>query len=92
MERLWLACIAEETGEDSNELHEYFKRKWLQPKTIIMFSERNEYYSTRDLNTIQFKEFLDKIQAFASSELGIILPIPEDKAWDQFYESYRDKL
>jgi hypothetical protein len=92
LERLWLTCIATETGNDSNELHDYFKQKWIEPKEVIIFGEKKLIYSTRDLNTIQFKEFLDKIQAFASSELGIILPIPEDKQWDQFYETYRDKL
>ena len=92
LERLWLACIADETGNDPNELHDYFKGKWIEPKEVILFGEKKLIYSTRDLNTIQFKNFLDKIQVFASAELGIILPIPEDKSWDQFYESYRDKL
>ena len=92
LERLWLACIADETGNDSNELHDYFKRKFLQPKEVIMFGEKEFIYSTKDLNTVQFKYFLDKIQIFASTELNITLPIPEDKNWDSFYETYRDKL
>ena len=92
LERLWLACIAEETGHDSNELHDYFKEKYIEPEEIIIFGEKKIIYSTRNLNTIQFKQFLDKIQTFSSVELGIILPIPEDKAWDAFYETFRDKL
>ena len=92
LERLWLTCIADETGNDSNELHDYFKEKWIESKEVIMFGEKKLIYSTRHLNTIQFKQFLDKIQIFANTELGIILPIPEDKNWDVFYETYRDKL
>jgi len=92
LERLWLACIEAETGNDSNELHDYFKQKWIAPKEVLIFGEKKLIYSTRDLNTIQFKNFLDKIQVFASTELSITLPIPEDKNWDAFYESYRDKL
>ncbi len=93
LERLWLACIADETGNDSNDLHDIFKKKWITPKEIINFwGEKDLIYSTRDLNTIQFKEFLDKIQIFSHSELGIELPIPKDKNWDAFYETYRDKL
>jgi hypothetical protein len=92
LERLWLACIADETGNDSNDLHDIFKHKWIEPKEVIVFGVKEIIYSTRDLNTIQFKQFLDKIQVFANSDLGIILPIPKDKNWDAFYESYRDKL
>lgn len=92
LERLWLACIADETGNDSNELHDYFKEKWIEPKEINMFGEKKLVYSTRNLNTIQFKNFLDKIQIFAQTELSIALPIPTDKNWDDFYETYRDKL
>jgi hypothetical protein len=92
LERLWLACIEAETGNDSNDLHDFFKRKWIEPKEVMMFGEQQLIYSTRDLNTIQFKNFLDKIQVFASTELNITLPIPEDKSWDVFYETYRDKL
>ena len=92
LERLWLACIADETGNDSNELHEYFKQKFLEVKEVQIFGEWNAIYSTRDLNTVQFKNFLDKIQIFASTELAISLPVPEDKRWDEFYETYRDKL
>jgi hypothetical protein len=92
LERLWLACIEAETGNDSNELHDYFKQKWIEPREVIIFGEKKLIYSTRNLNTIQFKNFLDKMQVFANSELGIILPIPEDKNWDAFYETYRDKL
>jgi CTP:phosphocholine cytidylyltransferase-like protein len=92
LERLWLACISFETGNDANELHDYFKEKWIEPKEVIIFEEKKMVYSTRNLNTVQFKYFLDKIQAFVSTELGITLPVPEDKAWDSFYETYRDKL
>lgn len=92
LERLWLCCISAETGHDSNELHDYFKEKWIEPKEVIIFGEKKLIYSTRDMNTVQFKNFLDKIRIFAATELNITLPIPKDKAWDQFYETFRDKL
>ena len=89
---LWLTCIAFETGEDRNELHEYFKRKWLEPKDIIINNDRFQYYSTKSLNKIQFKYYLDKLQVFANTELSISLPNPEDQYWDEFYRFYIDKL
>jgi len=89
---LWLTCIEFETGEDRNELHEYFKRKWLEPKDIIIKNDRFQYYSTRSLNTVQFKYYLDHLQIFSSTELAIKLPDPEDQYWEEFYSFYSDKL
>lgn len=89
---LWLTCIEFETGNDRNELHDIFKKKWLQPKSTHLYGEQIERYTTTDLNTTEFKYYLDKIQTFASSELGIRLPDPEDHYWQEFYEFYIDKL
>jgi hypothetical protein len=47
--------------------------------------------STKGLNTTQFKEYLDRIQAAMSQE-GIILPNPEDLQFEQFYDHYKDRL
>lgn len=89
---LWLTCIESETGNERNHLHDFFKRKWIQPKKVVIFGEEQIKYSTADLSTLQFSEYLDKLQAFAASELAIKLPDPADKHWDEFYEYYRDKL
>jgi hypothetical protein len=89
---LWLTCIEHETGQDRTELHEIFKKKWLLPKEIENFGVKVEIYTTTDLDTIQFKQYLDKIQIFSSAELGITLPDPESQYWQEFYEYYIDKL
>ena len=44
--------------------------------------------STKDLNTFEFKQYLDKIQIFAASELGITLPDPEDLKFEAFKQYY----
>ena len=89
---LWLTCISFETGNDRDELHDIFKKKWIEPKKIVLFGEEINRYSTADLNTTQFKYYLDHIQAFASTELSITLPDPEDRYWNDFYNYYVDKL
>ena len=40
------------------------------------------------LNTTQMTEFMNKIQADAASELGIMLPIPDDRYFEAFYQQY----
>jgi hypothetical protein len=89
---LWLTCIESETGNDRNDLHDYFKKKYIAPKEVEVFGVKELKYTTTDLSTGQFKEYLDKIQAFASTELSITLPNPEDKIWDEFFDFYRDRL
>lgn len=89
---LWVTCIAFETGNDRDELHDIFKKKWILPKTIEKFGVKTEIYSTKDFNTIEFKYYLDKIQVFANTELAITLPDPNDLRWSEFYDYYHDKI
>lgn len=91
---LWLACICSETGSDKDQVHDELRKMYLPKIEVIgLFGEVNEKpVSTSKLTTQQFKEYLDKIQAFAGSELGIILPLPEDKLWSDYYETYKNKL
>jgi hypothetical protein len=89
---LWLTCISHETGNDKDDLHEFFKWKYLNPEKLYIFNDCLIKYSTASLNTLQFKELLDKVQVFASSELAITLPDPEDKRWEEFYDYYKDKI
>ena len=90
LERLWLACISEEVGDDPNSLHDIFKEMFLEPKTIEQFGVVKIVYSSKDLNTLQFDTFLKRIQAKVA-EYGIILPTPEDLIWESFYDRYKDR-
>ena len=36
----------------------------------------------------QMSDFMNKVQADAASELGIQLPIPEDRYFEEFYQQY----
>ena len=90
---LWLSCIYDETGNDKDTLHEYFKEKFLGSENRIAFNQsvtvRN---STTKLDTKQFTDYLERIQQFANVELGIILPNPDDLAWPDFYEFYKKHI
>ena len=91
--RLWLNCISEETGNDVEDLHEYFKAKYIGVHYRVIYGEgitRN--YSTTDLSTEQFTEFLERVQRWANIEQGIVLPNPEDLQFAQFLEKYQNNL
>ena len=48
--------------------------------------------STSALDSLRFTQYLEHIRAFASSELGIELPNPEDRYWDQFEHQYDNQI
>ena len=90
---LWLNCISAETGNEVELLHEYCKQKFLGVQYRIIYGEEvARPITTTDLNTEQFKAYLDKIQQWASSEQGIILPDPEDMYFAQFVEKYSNEI
>jgi len=89
---LWLTCISHETGNDKDDLHEYFKQKYLVRERKYIIDQLVEVVSTKGLSTVQFKDLLDNVQMFASTELAITLPDPEDKRWEEFFDYYKDKM
>lgn len=69
---VYLAHIEKETGNDSRDMHELFKRKFLPPIHKELFGiEYKIPSSTKSLNKQEFGEYLDKIAAFTE------IPIPE---------------
>lgn len=90
---LWINCISGETGQDKDDLHTYFKHKFLQPDFIRVFGQQIYITpTTTTLDTKQFTDYLNNIQIFAAAELGITLPNPEDAIWAQFYETYNKHI
>lgn len=86
---LWMTCLEQETGQDKNSLHDYFREKYLKVTYEKVFdSERKILESTRKLDTVAMKNYLDKIQIFAATELAVTLPDPEDRYFEQFLEQY----
>jgi len=86
---LYLSCIEQETGNDKEDLHEYFKLKFNGIEVVQLFGEA--VYSPRSTtknNTKQMTEYIDKIIRFAAMELEIALPNPDDKHFLEFYEKY----
>ena len=90
---LFIACIEQETGNDKEYLHIYFCKKFLPIIEKKIFNEIiYDRTSTTSLDTLGFKYFLDKIQGFASTELNITLPNPDDLHFKEFEEHYKNYL
>ena len=78
----WINEVADHvqraTGQDSDDVHDFFKRKFLKPKVIEIAGETVQKYSTKNLTVPEMTEYMNHIYAFVTSELGILLPIPEE--------------
>lgn len=86
---MWMTCLEQETGQDKNSLHDYFREKYLKVTYEQVFdSEIKILESTRKLDTVAMKNYLNKIQIFAATELAVTLPDPEDRYFEQFLEQY----
>lgn len=85
---MWLACIERETGTPKDDVYMYYCKKFLM-KTIEVGGHQERIYNTSSkLSSEQMTEFLNKIQADALSELGITLPLPQDRFFEQFYAQF----
>lgn len=85
---MWLTCIERETGTNKDDIYMYYCKKFLM-KTITVGDRMERIYSTSSkLNQLQMTDFLNKIQADALQELGIRLPLPEDRFFECFYQQY----
>jgi hypothetical protein len=98
---LWLACIEKETGNDSNAMKKYYQEKFLPTNIVTIrgltgkeLKKMEMPVGTSDLDTLQFKEFLDKIKQDAEEEFTtnrekpFLLPNPEDLRFKKFAEYY----
>lgn len=72
---LWAlnTLIANETGHTPEEIHDFLKQKFLPPVVVQIGEEMKEVPgSTAKLSTVDFAEYVERVQAFAA-ELGLIL-------------------
>lgn len=91
---LHVACIADETGSDRDEVHAELKRLYLPSESVTgMYGETIvRPVSTTKLDTAQFSAYIEKVVAFAASTLGIVLPMPGDLAFEEFKEYYKNRV
>lgn len=89
---MWFECIAEETGQDRQTVHDYYCTQYLVRNTEFNGNPVRVVMGTSGLDKETMTWFLNKVQADAASELGIVLPTPEDMRFGDFCEYYRDRI
>jgi len=74
--------LSQELGYEREEMHEILKAIFLKEKTFLKTKAGVEEVafarSTSELNTAEFEDYLRRIRVFASTELGIFVPLPNE--------------
>lgn len=86
---MWLRCIAEDTGNTTDDLYSVFCAKFLRKRVIINGEAVECCKTSSQLDTYEMTEFLVHVQTFAALELGITLPNPEDQNFEVFFQQYK---
>ena len=86
---MWFTCVSNETGTPVQDVHDYYCAKFLRKTIDWNGTIRTIVEGTRRLAKDRMTDFLNQVQADALSELGIRLPLPEDRFFQEFYETFK---
>lgn len=86
---MWFECIAQETGNTKEDIHDYYCSKFLKRYIEINGEIVETVGGTSNLDTVAMTNFLNLVQADAASEFGISLPTPDDYRFEQFSDIYK---
>ena len=81
---LWLKEISSYTGYEEDCLHELFRSEFLphilgvERESELFGLKKTIRHSTTDCTVKQFTDYLERIERFANTEIGITLSHPED--------------
>jgi len=70
-------------------VYSYYCRKFLSRVVVMNGQEVTVNDTSSLLSTVQMSEFMTKIQADAATELGITLPLPADRYYEEFINEYK---
>ena len=74
----WMTLIADETGNDKDDVHEFLLAKFCPVKEVTIGDEVVERASTKLLDTKEMSRYMNRILPWAA-EFGIVLPFSEDQ-------------
>lgn len=86
---MWFECMAQETGSERMDIHDYYAFKFLARRVRVGNCEFWKPGRTSELTKDAFTLFLNKVKADAATDFGIILPLPEDRYFEQFRQQYK---
>lgn len=71
--------VCADTGNDADQIHFWFKEKFLSPTVIEVRGQSVEYRTTTNLTAEEMSAYMSRIHAFVTQELEIRLTLPEER-------------
>lgn len=81
---MWVNAIARETGDKPDDIYHYLCHHLLPHEVTVMGERVTVDGNPKDLKKEQMTAFLDTVKAYVRTWLGIRLPDPEDKRFEEF--------
>lgn len=72
------ALVSDNTGYEKDEVHELFKKQFLEPKEVEIGDIGVHVYSTKNLTVKEMVEYMERVDRFCIQNLAISLPIPQE--------------
>lgn len=85
---LWFTCLEDETGQDKQDIHDYYCKLFLKREVTINDKREVVVSGTKHLKSDEMANFLTKVQADAASEFGCQLPTRDDLHFEEFRRQY----
>lgn len=82
----WLTIIGNEIGYDKDDMHDLMREKFLPWHEVDVWGIKRKVLTSTsdpDFTTAMMTEYMNHIDRFAATELGIRLPHPEDKHYEE---------
>jgi len=80
----WLTLLQEETGQNKDDFHDFFKKRLLTRIVNVSGTEEKVVGSSANLNTLEFYDYLNNVQQISMEFFNIILPNPYEDDWKAF--------
>ena len=81
---MWVNAVARETGDKPNDIYHYLCHHLLPHEVSVMGERVTVDGNPKELTKQQMTAFLDTVKAYVRTWLGIRLPDPEDKRFEEF--------
>ena len=86
---MWLRAVQADTGNEPNALNEYYKHEFLMDRSVTVEGVVVKVpRSTKDLNTEEFSQFLQRVHDHTEDFFNVMLPWPDSIGWDSLCARY----
>lgn len=90
---LWLGFLEDRTGNDKEDLHDYYKDQYIGITTKEVLGKMIIIQpTTTDKDTKEFSYYMNKVKSHAFHFFNEALPEPKDLGFSEFYDKYKHIL